>query len=372
MRHYYILKFLLTIFCTLCLLQTFGQQSDSLLQRLIEDAKTKQQTNKPVVAAKDTAQKIVKPPVVKKDSTDVKTKTNALDSPVIVGETVAAADTSADTLNIPVQPDSAALAEPAPVLVKQPISWLQDTAFQHLLNLAPGSKKIISVIKDGDLHLPQQKDFLFYLLVGVVLLLAIIRQLFPKYFQNLFRILFQASFRQKQTREQLMQETLPSLLMNILFIIVGGLFIALLADNYKWLRTPFWILAVYSTTILALVYMFKYLVIQFTGWAFQVKEQASTYGFIVFLVNKVIGLALLPLLLLLAFSAGQIQEISITAAACLVVLLLLFRYVVSLTIIRGTLSIHPIHFFIYLCAVEIVPMLIIYKVMFSYTGKSNL
>jgi len=365
------LKFLLTIFCTLCLLQTFGQQNDSLLQRLIEDAKIKQQTNKPVVAAKDTAQKIVKPPVVKKDSTDLNAKTNALDSPVTVGQ-APAADTSADTLNVPVQLDSAALAVPVPVLVKQPMSWLQDTAFQHLLNLAPGSKKIISVIKDGDLHLPQQKDFLFYLLVGVVLLLAIIKQSFPKYFQNLFRILFQASFRQKQTREQLMQETLPSLLMNILFIIVGGLFIALLADNYKWLHTPFWLLAVYSTTILALVYMFKYLVIQFTGWAFQVKEQASTYGFIVFLVNKVIGLALLPLLLLVAFSAGQILEISITAAACLVVLLLLFRYIVSLTIIRGTLSIHPIHFFIYLCAVELVPMLIIYKVMFSYIGKSNL
>lgn len=366
------MKFLLTIFCTLCLLQTFGQQNDSLLQRLIEDAKTKPQVNKPAATVKDTTIKIVKLPVVKKDSINVNTKTNALDSLVTVRQTPAPTDTTADSSNVLAQVDSVAAVAPVPVLVKQPMSWQQDTAFQRLLNLAPGSKKIISVIKDGDLHLPQQKDFLFYLLVGVVLLLAIIRQLFPKYFQNLFRILFQASFRQKQTREQLMQETLPSLLMNILFIIVGGLFIALLADNYKWLHTPFWILAVYSTTILALVYMFKYLVIQFTGWAFQVKEQASTYGFIVFLVNKVIGLALLPLLLLLAFSAGQIQEISIAAAACLVVLLLLFRYVVSLTIMRGTLSIHPIHFFIYLCAVEIVPMLIIYKVMFSYIGKSNL
>lgn len=372
MRHYYILKFLLTIFCTLCLLQTFGQ-SDSLLQRLIEDAKIQQQVNKPAApVVKDTARKIVKPPALKKDSSIVSTpKTINPDTTL----TATQPRVVTDTITVPPAIDSASIITEY-VSIKQPLGWLQDTAFANLLNLAPGSKKTISLIKDGDLHLPLQKDFLFYLLVGVILLLAIIRQLFPKYFQNLFRIFFQASFRQKQTREQLMQETLPSLMMNILFILVCGLFIALLAgnysSNYKWLHTSFWMLAMYSTTILALVYMFKYLVIRFTGWAFQVKEQASTYGFIVFLVNKVIGLAMLPLLLLLAFSSGPVQEITVTVAACLVVLLLLFRYIVSLTIIRGTVSIHPIHFFIYLCAVEIVPMLIIYKVLFNYTGKSNL
>src|SRR5205823_14597469 len=101
------------------------------------------------------------------------------------------------------------------------------------------------------------------------------------------------------------------------------------------------------------------------------RAQASTYGFIVFLINKVIGIVLLPLLLLLAFSSSSVQEITLTIAACVVVLLLVFRYIVSLTIIRNTLSVHPLHFFIYLCAVELMPMLILYKVLFSYVGKSN-
>ena len=46
---------------------------------------------------------------------------------------------------------------------------------------------------------------------------------------------------------------------------------------------------------------FKFAVIQLTGWIFNAKEPATTYSFIVFLVNKIIGLVLLPLLLLLAF-----------------------------------------------------------------------
>jgi hypothetical protein len=187
----------------------------------------------------------------------------------------------------------------------------------------------------------------------------------------MFRLMFQASFRQKQTREQMMQEIFPSLLMNILFVLVGGLFIALIAQIYQWLKIPFWLLTLYCITLLSLIYIFKYLVIQFMGWVFNAREQASTYGFIVFLINKVIALVLLPLLLLLAFSSGSIQQVTLTVAGCAVIILLIFRYIVSLTIIRSTLSVHPLHFFIYLCAVELMPMLILYKVLFSYIGKSN-
>jgi len=164
---------------------------------------------------------------------------------------------------------------------------------------------------------------------------------------------------------------LPSLMMNILFILVGGLFAALLANYYDWLKTSFWLITLYSITVLSLVYMFKYIVIQFTGWVFNAKESASTYSFIVFLINKMIGVALVPLLLLLAFSNGKVWDIAITIALGVIVLLFLFRYIISLRIIRGALNINPIHFFIYLCAVELMPMLIIYKILFKFTGNSN-
>ena len=56
------------------------------------------------------------------------------------------------------------------------------------------------------LHKTERKDYLFYALVVVVLLLAVTRQLFPKIFSKPFKFLFEASFRQKQRREKLMQE----------------------------------------------------------------------------------------------------------------------------------------------------------------------
>ena len=329
------------------------------MQRLIDSAKTQQQVN-PAPIVKDTQKPVIKPIIKQKDT---------LRPAPFYGDSLLHQDSlligSADTA----QKDTLIIVPAA--LPSKPIPWLQDTAFIRLLSVATANVKAKAVSGEGELRKISSKDFLFYLLVGVVLLLAIIRQLFPKYFQNLMRLFFEASFRQKQRREQLMQENLPSLLMNLLFIIVGGLFIALLAEQNKWINISFWRLSVYSITLLAFIYLFKYAVIQFTGWIFNAKEPASTYSFIVFLVNKIIALALLPLLWLLAFSGGYLREVTVAVAACTVIFLLLFRYIVSLTIIRSTLSVQPLHFFIYLCAVELMPMLIIYKFLFQYTGKGG-
>lgn len=362
------MKFLFTIFFALVFSNTFAQ-NDSFLQSLIDSAKAGVRSSKTV---KDTQKPVVKTPSIKKDS--IKADTVAKKAAPVLRDSFAAAQPtdSVKLFSDTTRNDSGSIAAIiSPQAETKHLTWQEDTAFIHLLEAPILKSKVYFVTKDGDVHLPQQKDYLFYALVGIVLLFAIIKQLFPKYFQSMFSLMFQASFRQKQTREQMMQDVFPSLLMNILFVLVGGFFISLIAEIYQWLNISFWLLTLYCITLLSLIYIFKYLVIKFMGWVFNAREQASTYGFIVFLINKVIALALLPLLLLLAFSNQSIQQVTLTVAACVVIFLLIFRYIVSLTIIRSTLSVHPLHFFIYLCAVELMPMLVLYKVLFSYVGKSN-
>ncbi len=223
----------------------------------------------------------------------------------------------------------------------------------------------------GEPRIAIKKDELFYALVGIALFLAFIKVAFPENFQNLFRLFFQTSYIPKQTKEQLGQGYLASLLLNLLFVTTGGLFISLLALQYHWLSIPFWRLAAYCTVLLAALYLTKFAFISFAGWVFNAKEAASTYSLIVFLINKVMGILLLPLSVFLAFSNEDIQKVIITIAACLAVFLLIYRYTMSLTIITKNLKINSIHFFIYLCAVEIMPMLIIYKVLFIQIGKTN-
>jgi len=215
----------------------------------------------------------------------------------------------------------------------------------------------------------EEKDDLFYLMTGVVLLTACIRLLFPRYFQNLFRLFFQTSFRQKQTRDQLVQDHLASLLMNFLFIVTGGIYLALVAGNQGWVHVSFWWLILYSSALLAVVYLGKYLFLLFSGWVFQVKNAAGTYIFVVFLINKILGVLLVPFLIVVAFSTPMMVSAALTVSLILAVLMLAYRYIASVGTIRRDLKVSALHFFLYLCTVEVLPLLLIYKFLYSYVVK---
>jgi hypothetical protein len=245
------------------------------------------------------------------------------------------------------------------------LSWGQDTAYRKLYrNLYPAGKAR-PVFMITSMRQPTNKDELFYILAGLLFLVAVIRTGFPKYFHNIFRLFFQTNYRQKQSRESLLQDNLPSLLLNICFLLSGGLLIALLAaDSPQVVQFPFWLLWLYTFGTLAMIYITKFLFITFCGWAFNVPQFAFNYNFIVFLINKVTGIFLLPLLAIMAFSSGQMYDSAVTIAISLVLIMLLYRYIVVLSTVVKNLKISAVHFFIYLCAVEILPLLIIYKLLF--------
>ncbi len=219
-----------------------------------------------------------------------------------------------------------------------------------------------------DYKINASKDFLFYLILGVVSLLAFIKLVFPKFFRNLFMLFFQTSLRQKQTREQLLQDSWASLLINLLFFLSAGLFLTLLTNYKDWSSLPFWKLYGYITAFIVLIYVGKFLFISFAGWVFNNKEAAQSYVFLVSMVNRIMGILLIPFIIFLAFGNLQILNIVITISIGLVVILFLYRYLVSFGSLRNDLKINPFHFFIYLCAVEILPMLLIYKLLVNYIG----
>lgn len=214
------------------------------------------------------------------------------------------------------------------------------------------------------------KDDLFYLMAGIVFVLAFIRAAFSKYFRNLFLLFLQTSLRQKQTRDQLLQDNLASLLTNFLFVISGGLYITLVIQYKGWSDLPFWWLAAGSAGALLLVYLVKFLFLLFTGWVFNTKEAAGSYVFVVFLVNKVLGVILVPFLLIFAFAGPELVQVGLTISAGVVFLLLGYRYWVSFMAIRGKLKVNALHFLLYLCAVELLPLALICKVLMNYFNGS--
>jgi hypothetical protein len=216
----------------------------------------------------------------------------------------------------------------------------------------------------------QSQDELFYLLASMLLFLAIIKLAFPRYFQSLFKMFVQTSFRQKQTKDILLQNNLPSLLMNMLFIITGGIYIGLMAYSKQFTNLSFWWLLLYCSALLLIIYTGKFLFLRFSGWVFNAKEVAGNYVFIVFFVNKILSVLLIPFILIIAFSSTQVAKVTVTVSLIVVAILFLYRYITSLATIKKDLKISPWHFVVYLFAIEILPLMLMYKLLFNYIEKS--
>jgi hypothetical protein len=222
----------------------------------------------------------------------------------------------------------------------------------------------------SDLRKQADKDYLFYLLSGIVFLLAFIRMAFDKYFRKMFQQFFQTALRQKQTRDQLLQDNLASLLTNLLFVASAGLYITLVIQNKNWIQVSFWWLAAGSAAVLLVTYAVKYLFLLFAGWVFNAKEATGSYAFVVFQVNKVMGVLLVPFIWILAYSQQVVIEVAITISVGIAVILLIYRYWVSYLSIQNKLKVNALHFLLYLCAVELLPLLLIYKVLLNYLDGS--
>ena len=242
-------------------------------------------------------------------------------------------------------------------LLVKPVMPAKQSIQKNTIHLMPGAAR-----NEGNY------DIVFYTLIFLLFFLGLVKTSFPKYVSSIFSLSFQATFRQTQTKEQMAQNFFPAFMLNVLFVLCGGLFITMFAEFNHWTKIVFWQLFVYATGILLIVYLIKYLVIRFTGWVFNAKDAAIEYGFVVFLINKLLGVVIIPLLFLIAYANSKVQSIAITIVLCLAILSLAIRYLVSLARIRKNLSITAFHFFIYLCAVEIMPLLIIYKLLFLQTS----
>jgi len=142
----------------------------------------------------------------------------------------------------------------------------------------------------------------------------------------------------------------------------GGLYVYFLLLHYGW-APPLnqWLTMSICVAALAIIYMVKFCALKFTGWVTGEREAINTYIFIVFLINKIIGIFLLPLFIIMAFADEPIVEVAVIISILCTGLLLVMRFLRSYGLVQGRLKISRIHFFLFIIGVELLPILVIWK-----------
>jgi hypothetical protein len=211
---------------------------------------------------------------------------------------------------------------------------------------------------------------LFYIIFSLFLFFGILKVAFNNYTTNLLKVFFNNTLRQSQLTEQLLLAKLPSLLYNLFFLLVVSIYIFFLLVGKLNPVSFDWKFLAYIFISVCLVYSAKYIVLELSGWLTGYKQEIENYVFIVFLINKILAILLLPILLLISFSSLELGNLAVKVSYVLIFLLYFLRYFRSFSLLNRRLSISKFHFLIYVIGIEIIPILLIYKSLVIIIDKS--
>ncbi|MFN0175198.1 MAG: DUF4271 domain-containing protein [Saprospiraceae bacterium] len=155
----------------------------------------------------------------------------------------------------------------------------------------------------------------------------------------------------------------PYYLLYVNFLLNAGIFLFLVTRVFQkedFNNLPFLLLCLGGA---AAAFLSKHWMVGVVRYLFSVDAEVRKYNFLIVLFNCVLGLFLVPFNLLIAFSAkGGIQQLLLVSWLLgLVAIFYAYRSLRASAMGAKFLVQSPFHFFLYLCTVEIAPVLLLVK-----------
>jgi hypothetical protein len=210
-----------------------------------------------------------------------------------------------------------------------------------------------------------QNDWMIGVLLFALILLAILKFSFSKFLFRVFDSLLNSQSSSNLLLEKNLRNMRGSIFLNLLFYVNFTLFIVqfliyILSLNQDHHNLVFFF---YSFAGLIAFYHFKFLFIRFIGYVFNGIKESKEYLHTISIYNKNLGVFLLPITISVPFVA-QYATPSLLKAG--LVLTLIFYFLRLFRGIKILFRQHVTIFYmiLYLCGLEILPLLMIYKLLY--------
>jgi len=201
----------------------------------------------------------------------------------------------------------------------------------------------------------------FFIIFGWVLLTFLMYQ-FGKNLMEAFLSFFSYRRAVRKFEERRESDKQASFLSNVLFIWISGIFVTLALPFFG--VDPLWgsytLSMLFFSTVIGLLYITKALLWNILGVIFMVQPFSKTYIFNMFLYNQNIGLIIFPLVTMIPYITGVLLSCIVFSVMMVFALSFIFKYLRIFQIIHG-LNVPMLYFILYLCTLEILPLLVFLK-----------
>ncbi len=212
------------------------------------------------------------------------------------------------------------------------------------------------------------EGWVFIALVAIFILLMWLRRINAKKMW----VYLSAFYNRRALNELFDEENLLSspfsLILFLAFCLTGGLFITKAigvvggAPHIDF--TDYRAFGIFTGGLLV-IYAAKIIFIQLIGYIFRIYPLARQYAFNVYLLNNILGLMLIPVVAIAYYTGAPADVWATYTGIALFALFFLLRFAKAFTIDGVAAPLNLLYLFLYLCTLEILPLVVAIKVVNS-------
>ena len=218
-------------------------------------------------------------------------------------------------------------------------------------------------VLESEIQVRKRDVLLPVLLLIMLVYVTWLRYVFSKELSENFTVILNSNLGQQIYRDREFSANIFKLLTFVNFTLTAGIFVFLLAKYFN-ISMPFEnaiynILA--SIGLIIILYILKGLWYAMISATFKIGPQISFFRFNAQVIYHLLGIALLPFVILAAFAEPPVSNWSLFGGGFVILFALLLRLLKGIAALGTFDRFHIVYFLLYICALEIAPMLIAVK-----------
>lgn len=255
--------------------------------------------------------------------------------------------------------------------LQNPFNVIRTPQKSNAVKITPPSARTPKLKKEkkGSSSTTNDVNFRFSLTLAMLIFLALSVTIYRSQMTRAYQAFTNENVMKMLHREKGTVAYVPYYILYGLFLFNLGIYLYLLLRFYN--LTPDFTntsLLLMTTGLAVGLFFLKHLVLNVLGWIFPIQKETSIYSMTITIFGTILGIILFVANVIIAYAPPHIIPVAIYISLAIIGIIYFFRSIRGLSIASTFLNRNKFHFFIYLCAVEIAPVLILWKLATSGTG----
>jgi len=244
--------------------------------------------------------------------------------------------------------------------------------YQDTLDFLGNPFEIIRVPEETDLwadptRVPdsvqgEEGEFLFVVHMVILIFLGVLMSLYRSFLPRIYKAILNTNYLKLLQRSANEPIRFKLGVFYAFFFMNAGLFIFQGIEKLGfivWSHPPLQLL--YCIVGVFIFFGVKHVILRFIAVFFPPRKEASLFSFMIMVFNCLLGVLLVPINVLLAFGSDELTRFVFFIGIISVVILFIIKQLKAIFLGAGIWMNNVFHFFLYICAVEIAPICILWK-----------